>query len=183
MTSPNPDEGNDLDKGTQRIVKNCTPDQAGEDIREEDVVRPSNHRCCELSNSKHAAEMGTWKEKSNPSAPTHGSCIRCMKSGPLGKSCIECFNDVGVRTGCRMMCHHQKTLDSVTLAEIFRQGHEVAKADRFASRSMQRKEDFGDWNWKIPKVIAIVEERKNMRFTDGEKQRMVDDCKRMVKDE
>ena len=80
-----------------------------------------------------------------------------------------------------MMCHDQKTLDSVTLAEIFRQGHEVAKADRFASRSVQRTEEFG--HWRTREVTAIIEESKNMRFADREKQRMVDDCKQMVEDE
>jgi hypothetical protein len=39
-----------------------------------------------------------------------------------------------------------KLIDSVTLAEILKVGHEVAKADRFMCPQMQIRRDFGIWN-------------------------------------
>jgi hypothetical protein len=74
----------------ERVVRNCTPDQEGKDIKEKDVVRPSNRCHCRRHAGVHDEEMRSWKWKSNARAPTHGSCGGCMKNGPLGKVCMEC---------------------------------------------------------------------------------------------
>jgi len=128
-----PVAANDL---RERVLTNYTPDQEGKDIKETDVVRPSNRRYCRKSAGVHDEEIRSWKWKSNARAPTHGSCGGCMKSGPLGKVCMDC-DDKGWKNDYRMMKDGQKILDSITLAEIFGQGHEVAKADRFCTPEMQ----------------------------------------------
>ena len=105
------------------INKNYTPDQKGQEIRQEDVVRPLNHK---ITTSRDPA----WQVVSRSRAPTYGSCRSCFRSGPLGKCCNRCNN---ANTQYEAILHLVKganeTLDSITLSEVMGQGHEVCLAD------------------------------------------------------
>jgi hypothetical protein len=68
------------------INKNYTPDQEGQEIRQEDVVRPLNPKITTMK------EVAKWKEISRSRAPTYGSCEYCFRSEPLGKCCNRCNN-------------------------------------------------------------------------------------------
>ena len=71
--------------------------------------------------------------------PTYGSCLKCFRSGPYGRLCNNCNRDTVTlnKNGLHYVIL-QKTsetgesaiLDSITLSEIVRAGHETAKADR-----------------------------------------------------
>ena len=109
------------------IVKNYTPDQKGEDIRHGDVVRPSNHRWCIQGDD----EVRKWSLKSTARCPTYGTCQSCYMCGPVGKRCIDCYDQEDPNpSGFVIMMDGKKILDSITIATILGQGQEIAKADR-----------------------------------------------------
>ena len=89
------------------------------DIREEDVVRPSNHKYATL------AEARTFEHKSTAHCPTYGSCCMCYKSGPVGMDC-DC-----PRQGLYMVVFYGKgrVVDSISIAEIMGAGHQVARGN------------------------------------------------------
>jgi hypothetical protein len=156
-------------KGQPRVLKRYTPDQEGQDIQDHDVARPSNERYYRPSVGVHDQEMYSWEWISNARAPTYGSCGGCMKSGPNNQYCMECYNK-GIKTGYRMMRDGKKILDSVTLAKIFEQGHEVAKADRFCTPGMQRMREFRSYD--IDHTFVVLEHNKGITFSYSEKQRI-----------
>ena len=140
----------------QRIVVSYTPAQEGRDIREEDVVRPLNHRWCMA-----AAETDTWRDRSNARCPTYGSCPRCVKSGPVGKLCNECGEAQG-SPQYTVVKNGEKILDSITLAEMCHRTHETAKADRFYTPGMDRWERFNDDHLSIAlhRIYRNVEDKE-----------------------
>ena len=105
------------------INLNYTPDQEGQEIRQEDVVRPMNHKIMTMN------EVTDWKEISRSRAPTYGSCEYCFKSGPLGKRCNQSNNGVYEAILFQVKGQRIATLDSITMSEIMGQGHEVCLAD------------------------------------------------------
>ena len=105
------------------INKNYTPDQQGQEIQQEDVVRPVNHKI-----TMHD-ETSTWQEISRSRAPTYGSCEGCFRSGPLGKRCNRCNNDEYQAILLLVKGGGIQTLDLITMSEIMGQGHEVCLAD------------------------------------------------------
>ena len=116
-----------------KINKNYTPDQQGQDIRAEDVVRPVNHKMAGPD------EVTTWRALSADRAPTYGSCANCFRSGPIARLCNNCnednvtLNKNGLHyeiLQTRFENGKSAALDSITLSEIFRAGHETARADR-----------------------------------------------------
>jgi hypothetical protein len=60
-----------------RIIMGYTDDQKGKDIRDEDVVRPSNGKW--TAQGSHDTEP--LKEKSTGRCPTYGTCSFCYKVG------------------------------------------------------------------------------------------------------
>jgi hypothetical protein len=62
-----------------------------------------------------------------------------LKSGPVGKSCNECQIREG-QPGYVILRNQDKFLDYITIAEMFNQGHETAKADRYFTLNMDRVE-------------------------------------------
>ena len=112
------------------ISVNYTPDQDGREIREQDIVRPANHRWCRQGGTQTA----TWRQVTRGRCPTYGSCCRCLKSGPIGKGCDVCMSrDAGYVI---MLSEGQQVLDSVALAGLYERGHEVARADRIYKPEM-----------------------------------------------
>jgi hypothetical protein len=107
---------------TQYIIMNYNPDTYGQiDIREEDVVRPRNLRCCKLHSEE---ETCTFGEKSMAQCPTHGSCKRCLRSGPVGEYCTDCGEDYkGMYV---VVIHDSHVVDSITLAQLLE--HQWMKA-------------------------------------------------------
>ena len=105
------------------INKNYTPDQKGQEIRQEDVVWPLNRKITTMNESMK------WKEISRSQAPTYGSCEYCFRSGPLGKRCNQCNNGVYQAILLLVKGGAIETLDSITISEIMGQGHEVCLAD------------------------------------------------------
>jgi hypothetical protein len=115
------------------INKNYTLDQEGQDIRDEDVVRPRNHLWARTD------EIKTMKVLSADRCPTYGSCVRCFRSGPYGRLCSNCNEDNVTlqKNGLHYVILMKRSergatavLDSITLSMIFRAGHETARADR-----------------------------------------------------
>jgi hypothetical protein len=108
------------------INKNYTPDQKGQEIRQEDVVRPLNHK---ITTSKD--EVVDWRAVSRSIAPTYGSCSGCYRSGPLGKRCNRCNQANQGYEAILLLAKGGaiQTLDSITLSEVMGQGHEVCLAD------------------------------------------------------
>ncbi len=106
-----------------------TEDQRGKDIRDEDVVRPSNHRHTEQGKD----ETHTWKEKSQSRCPTYGSCNMCYTCGPVGMLCKKCRQpDQGgsYEQIYKILFYQQCVLDSITIAKMVGAGQHIAKADR-----------------------------------------------------
>ncbi len=120
----------------QMINKNYTPDQQGQDIRDDDVVRPHNHKWA------RADDIATMRALSADRCPTYGSCVKCFRSGPYGRLCSNCNKDNVTlnKNGSHYVILMKKSdkhgrgnsviLDSITLSQIFQAGHETAKADR-----------------------------------------------------
>jgi hypothetical protein len=103
----------------ERIVIGYTVDQQGQNIRDEDVVRPNNHKWAR----KGLSETHEWKEKSLGRCPTYGTCSLCWKAGPAGKKCI-CTHGNSL-----ILFYGLNALDSITVADIIGQDLEVARAD------------------------------------------------------
>ena len=120
--------------GEKYVNINYTVDQGGQDIQEQDVARPPNHRWV----SPLSKETATWHGLSRARAPTYGVCSGCFKSGPTGKECNECIGTLD-RKGKTFRYVIMKVwnfggtvqiLDSITFAAMLGRGHETAKADR-----------------------------------------------------
>ena len=72
--------GTDVEMGSKEcpdlpryIVLNYTEDQTGQDIREENVVRPDNRKWSAVG----ADEVKEWRWKSSARCPTYGTCSCC----------------------------------------------------------------------------------------------------------
>ena len=55
------------------------------DICEEDMVRPDNHKWC----VQGGEETASWKLKSTAMCPIYGSCELCYRSGPVRKRFVK----------------------------------------------------------------------------------------------
>ena len=114
------------------IVRNYTEDQAGMDIRKEDVVQARNGWYYT------SQEIETWKAKNTQDMPTYGNCGRCGQGGPIGTECSRCVErpprEGEVTAGAgrpvyQLLQMDDMFLDSRLIAEIYGKGHDVAKAD------------------------------------------------------
>jgi hypothetical protein len=144
-------------------VCNYTPGQNGQEIKDEDVVPPANHRYAICGDT----EVHTWRKKSRAACPTYGTCMTCMNCGLVGQVCMECYNKSGLKTdGFIMIWNDQKIIDSITLMEIFGRNHQKAKADRFNDSNMQRSQqlttdllamitDMLEWKQEITATDAL----------------------------
>ncbi len=103
-----------------RIIKGYTDDQEGKDIRDEDVVRPSNGKYTKQG----SPETNSWQQKSTGRCPTYGTCSFCFKAGPTGKKC-PCTNGDYL-----ILFYRRYIINSITFGEMFGEELEVAKADR-----------------------------------------------------
>jgi hypothetical protein len=121
---------------------NYTEDQAGLDMREEDVVRPVNRKWT----NRYGKEQKSWRKKSNGHCQTYGSCQNCFKSGPVGKYCNECYlPNARIQPGYVMLVSsdYMAMLDSVTIAEMLNRPHDTAKRDRVRKRGTEKMEVCG----------------------------------------
>jgi hypothetical protein len=128
-------------------VVNYTNYQAGEDIRDEDVVRPCNHRY----SINGSVERWTWALKNRSSTLTYGSCTKCFKAGPNGQVCLD--HDGDHSHGFMMLAIEgnefnsgqwipTRLIDSLTLAEMFGLGVQVCKGHKLQHPRMQRTKEF-----------------------------------------
>ena len=117
---PTPFEQDEIPNRSQRIVKGYTDDQEGKDIRDEDVVRPSNGKYTKQG----SPETNSWQHKSTGRCPTYGTCSFCFKAGPTGKKCTCTYGNYLI------LFYRGHVVDSITLGEMFGEELEVAKADR-----------------------------------------------------
>jgi hypothetical protein len=147
---------NKMTEDCHHIIVNHAADQEGQDIRDEDVAQPLNHRhACQ-----HAiGEIKKWKLKSNPRCPTHGSCMRCMKIRPAGRSCDDC-QEGGHQSRHVILMNNQRILDSVALAQMLKQGQETAKADRHTHARLNKIQSFGIDHFTIAAKQRMHEEAK-----------------------
>ena len=107
------------------IVPNYTVDQAGQEIREENVVRPDNRKW----SARDAADVREWRQRTTAGCPTYGSCCCCYRSGPVGKTCIDCTIEIYQV----LIPGRRYIIDSITLAAVLNKGHEIAKADHMCN--------------------------------------------------
>jgi hypothetical protein len=144
----------------KHLVKNYTTDQEGQDIRDEDVVRPNNHRWCIQGDD----EVRTWKRKSTARCPTYGSCTNCLKSGPVDLFCNDELCKIKKTPPKYAIMRHgyDKLLDSITIAEMLDRGHETAKADRMNYRGLEKICTFDDT------IINAATRRKYQDIKDPE---------------
>ena len=92
----------------QYVVCNYTPDQEGQDIKDEDVVRPENHHYAICGDT----EVWTWRSKSVARCPTYSTCMMCMNCGPVGQVCMEWYNKSGLKTaGFVIIRNDRKIID------------------------------------------------------------------------
>ena len=106
------------------IVVSYTPDQAGQPIRDEDIIRADNGMFFTQD------EIAHFRDRSRMTCPTYGTCTGCWKAGPVGKRCNDCDDDnvgfkvvfIGVGIG--------RIVDSEFIARFFNKGIEQALADR-----------------------------------------------------
>jgi hypothetical protein len=105
------------------INVNYTPDQEGQELRQEEVVRPMNRKITTMK------DVAKWEEISRSRAPTYGSCEYCFRSGPLGKRCNQCDHGKYEVSLLLVKGGATETLDSITMSEIMGQGHKVCLAD------------------------------------------------------
>ena len=119
------------------IVRNYTEDQARMDIWKEDMLQAKNGMYYT------SQEIETWKVKNTQDMPTeYGNCGWCYRSGPIGTKCSQCEEKplmvrgeamVPVRPSYQLMQVKDMFLDSRLIAEIYRKGHDVTKADTWHS--------------------------------------------------
>jgi hypothetical protein len=109
----------------QFILRDYDPGTYGEEyIKEEDVVRPLNHRFSRREDEEHH-----WLYKSVPKCPTYGTCVRCYRTGPVGNHCNSCSGDE--HTALYTVIYYKThILDSITLSEALCNGYAIARADR-----------------------------------------------------
>ena len=108
----------------QYIVVRYTEDQAGQDIRDEDVIQAEN------SVWYTKAEIKTWRDKTTAGIPTYGNCVNCYWGGPVGLKCTHCDGKIIKDPTYQVHELRRKILDSRWVTGYFERGHDVAKADR-----------------------------------------------------
>ena len=108
----------------QYIIVQYTEDQAGQDIRDEDVIQAENL----VWYTK--AEIKTWRDKTTAGIPTYGNCVSCYWGGPVGLECTHCDGKITKSPAYQVHESRGKILDSRWVARYFERGHDVAKADR-----------------------------------------------------
>ena len=129
-------------------------DQGDQNINEEDVARPTNHKW--VKDRLEAEE----KRKTVVGFPTYGTCSICWKSGPAYKKCIKC----GV-VEYQVVNFRDYILDSQKIAELLGNDHEVAKANRLQhwlrTEAMRFRDDLFKMMLEIKhKHIEDEQERK-----------------------
>jgi hypothetical protein len=92
-------------------------------IKDEDVVRPSNHQ---YTTKEDRVERGynNWLYKSNAGHQTYGTCDICFDSGPVMTICRKCKHDQVYQ----VFQFGEVELDSTTLANILERGLKVQYA-------------------------------------------------------
>ena len=102
------------------IVRSNTSEQEyHSEIWPEDAVRVLNYHYAVISSRKAKEE---WSSKSHGFMPTYGNCTGCYKSGPLGKYCNECKDQMA---GYVILTKHEKILDLIMIAEISNKNQET----------------------------------------------------------
>ena len=91
--------------GKQYIMKGYTEDQAGQDIRAEDVIQAANLVWY------MRAEIRTWQDKTTAGIPTYGNCTKCYWGGPVGMVCTHCVGKGKKRPTYQVVKVEHKILD------------------------------------------------------------------------
>ena len=106
------------------ILKGYTEDQAGQDIRDKDVIQAVN------SVWYTKAEIKTWRDKTIAEIPTYGNCINCYWGGPVGMHCTHCDGEIIKNLTYQVRESRGKILDSRWVMRYFKRGHDITKANR-----------------------------------------------------
>ena len=106
------------------VVVSCTPDQAGQPIRDEDIIRADNGMFFTQD------EIAHFRDRSRMICPTYGTCTGCWKAGPVGKRCNDCDDDnIGFKV-VKLIGGMGRIADSEFIARFFNKGIEQVLADR-----------------------------------------------------
>ena len=106
------------------IVVGYTEDQAGQDIRAEDVIQANNLVWYTW------AERRAWSEKTTAGIPTYGNCTNCCWGGPVGMVCTHCKGKDEKKPTYQVLQVGDKLMDSRWVTKFYKKGHEVTSADR-----------------------------------------------------
>jgi hypothetical protein len=128
-------------------------DPGDQDIHEEDVARPSNHKWAEVRKHK-------MKVVSTVGIPTYGTCRICWNSGPAYKMCKEC----GL-VEYQVVVYKKYILDSQKIAELLGKQHETAKANRLQHWIRTRH-----MNWS-PDLMQMMLMNKHKNIEDKEEKK------------
>ncbi len=105
------------------VVRNYTDDQAGQAIREQDVIRAENGLFYADD------EVRRFQERSLMRCPTYGTCPHCWGAGPVNQLCGECEP---INTGFMVLYagyNSTRILDSERVATVLRRAKTIARAD------------------------------------------------------
>ena len=106
------------------IIRGYDPETYGSEyIKDEDVVRPPNHKF-----TKRIDWTNKWTWKSMAGHATYGTCSTCFDSGPVWQTCHQC--GVGEGHLYIVFCYGRHQLDSITLSESLERGLQRQRADR-----------------------------------------------------
>jgi len=104
------------------ILRGYDPETYGSEyIKDEDVVRPSNHKF-----SRRIDWTNKWLWKSTADHETYGTCDKCFDSGPVWQTCQYC----GKGQLYVVFFLGNSQLDSITLSESLERGLRRQKANR-----------------------------------------------------
>ena len=117
-----PPDSRSVANTTRYIIQGYNPDSYGQEyIKEEDVVRPSNHKY-----TTEIDQLNNWTLKSCAGHATYGTCEECFDSGPVWKKCRHC----GQGQVYLIFRFGDVELDSIELSEQLERDILFQRADR-----------------------------------------------------
>ena len=107
-------------------------------IKDEDVVRPSNHRYIRKEDRLERG-FNNWFYKSKAGHQTYGTCDICFDSGPVVTECRNCKQDQVYQ----VFQLGEVELDSTTLAKVLERGLKVQYAHQ-------------EYDWEQPETRPVT---------------------------
>ena len=130
------------DQDYSHIVVNYASDQEGQDIKDEHmVVWPSYHGYCGVSGDN---EIRRWRLKSSVRYPMPMGAVTtgAWRVDQLVNNVWIAMTSKGLKARYTILNDDQKILDSITIGEILKGGHDTAKVDQYFTLKMRNLCEF-----------------------------------------